>query len=112
MAVEVITHPLTGTCFWCKISRLRQYRTATALKVIIDEMPVVWRGAKPFVSSLLESYWPEVELPSNGLGSAISLKIPTFGYVADPSELFALARGWVITKRTLGGVDGFVRVTF
>ena len=20
-----ITHPLTGTCFWCKISRLRQY---------------------------------------------------------------------------------------
>src|SRR5215211_4120635 len=53
---DVITHPLAGTCFRCKISRLRQYRTAAALKVIINEMPVMRRGAKPFVSSLLESY--------------------------------------------------------
>src|SRR5215212_4902019 len=67
----VITHPLTGTCFWCKISRLRQYRTATALKVIIAEMPVVRRVAKPFCSSLLERYWPEAEHLSNELGFAV-----------------------------------------
>src|SRR4051795_12555249 len=60
-------------------------------------MPVVPRVAKPFGSSLLESYWPEIEDPSNGLGSAVSFKIPAFRYVADRNEIFALARGWVIT---------------
>src|SRR5687768_10884020 len=64
---NVITHPLTSTCFWCKISRLRQYRTATALKVIIAEMPVVRRVAKPFCSPLLERYWSEAEHLSNEL---------------------------------------------
>jgi len=54
------------------------------------------RVAKPFGSSLLESYWPEAEHLSNGLGSAVSFKIPMFGYVADLNELFTLARGWVI----------------
>src|SRR6185295_16402023 len=92
----VITHPLGGTCFGREISRLRQYQTATALKVMIGEMSVVPRVAKPFGSSLLESYWPEAEHLSNGLGSAVSFKIPMFGYVADLNELFTLARGWVI----------------
>ena len=68
---------------------------------MIGEMSVVPRVAKPFGSSLLESYWPEVEHPSNGLGSAVSFKIPTFRYVADLNELFALARGWVIAHRAL-----------
>ena len=65
---------------------------------MISEMSVVPRVAKPFGSSLLESYWPEVEHPSNGLGSVVSFKIPTSDYVADLSELFALARGWVIAS--------------
>ena len=52
----VITHPLAGTCFRRLISRLRQYRTATVLKVIIGAMPVVRRVAKPFWSSLPERY--------------------------------------------------------
>src|SRR5215211_2636554 len=69
--MAVITHPLTGTCFWCKLSRLRQYRTATALKVIIAEMPVVRRVAKPFCSPLLERYWSEAEHLSNELGFAV-----------------------------------------
>src|SRR3954468_3604759 len=69
--LRVITHPLTGTCFWCKISRLRQYRTATALRVNIVEMPVVRRVAKPFCSSLLERYWSEAEHLSNELGFAV-----------------------------------------
>ena len=63
---------------------------------MIGEMSVVPRVAKPFGSSLLESYWPEAEHLSNGLGSAVSFKIPMFGYVADLNELFTLARGWVI----------------
>ena len=63
---------------------------------MVGEMSVVPRVAKPFGSSLLESYWPEVEHLSNGLGSAVSFKIPIAGYVADFNELFALARGWVI----------------
>ena len=71
MSAHVITHPLTGTCFWCKISRLRQYRTATELIVIITEMPVVRRVAKPFCSSLLERYWSEAEHLSNELGFAV-----------------------------------------
>ena len=79
--------------------RLRQYRTATALKVMIGEMPVVRRVAKPFGSFLLESYWPEIEHPSNRLGSAVSFKIPAFRYVAGLNELFTLARGWVITQK-------------
>ena len=66
-------------------------------------MSVVPRGAKPFGSSLLESYWPEAEHLSNGLGSAVSFKIPMFGYVADLNELFTLARGWVIALRRLSG---------
>ena len=64
---------------------------------MIGEMSVVPRVAKPFGSSLLESYWPEVEHLSNGLGSVVSFKIPTSRYVADLNELFALARGCVIT---------------
>ena len=64
---------------------------------MIGERSVVPRVAKPFGSSLLESYWPEAEHLSNGLGSAVSFKIPMFGYVADLNELFTLARGWVIT---------------
>ena len=67
----VITHPLAGACFRCKISRLRQYRTATALKVIIAEAPVVRQVAKPFWPSLLERYSSEAEHLSNELGSAI-----------------------------------------
>ena len=63
---------------------------------MIGERSVVPRVAKPFGSSLLESYWPEAEHLSNGLGSAVSFKIPMFGYVADLNELFTLARGWVI----------------
>ena len=74
---------------------------------MIGEMSVVPRVAKPFGSSLLESYWPEAEHLSNGLGSAVSFKIPMFGYVADLNELFTLARGWVIaafsTRRAAGG---------
>src|SRR5215211_4500605 len=70
-SIAVITHPLAGTCFWCKISRLHQYGTATALKVIIGEMPMVRRVAKPVWSSLLERYWPETEHLSNELGSAV-----------------------------------------
>ena len=66
---------------------------------MIGAMSVVPRGAKPFGSSLLESYWPEAEHLSNGLGSAVSFKIPMFGYVADLNELFTLARGWVIAHR-------------
>ena len=66
---------------------------------MIGEMSVVPRVAKPFGSSLLESYWPEAEHLSNGLGSAVSFKIPMFGYVADLNELFTLARGWVIARR-------------
>src|SRR6185436_14937803 len=77
----------------------------TALKVMIGERSEVPRVAKPFGSSLLESYWPEAEHLSNGLGSAVSFKIPMFGYVADLKELFTLARGWVIasepTERSL-----------
>ena len=65
---------------------------------MIGEMSVVPRVAKPFGSSLLESYWPEAEHLSNGLGSAVSFKIPMFGYVADLNELFTLARGWVIAS--------------
>jgi hypothetical protein len=61
-------------------------------------MPVVRRVAKPFLSSLLERYWPEIEHLSNGLGSAAAFKIPAFRYVPDLKALFALARGWVITK--------------
>ena len=80
------------------------------MKVILDEMPVVRRGAKPFVSSLLESYWPEVEHPSNGLGSTVSFKIPAFRYVADLSELFALVKGWVITK-AVRVAPGFLKLT-
>jgi hypothetical protein len=68
---------------------------------MIGEMSVVPRGAKPFGSSLLESYWPEAEHLSNGLGSAVSFKIPMFGYVADLNELFTLARGWVIAVKRL-----------
>src|SRR4051794_18052624 len=49
----VITHPLPGTCLWCKISGLRQYRAAVALKVIVGEIPVVRPVAKPFWSPLL-----------------------------------------------------------
>ena len=45
------------------------------------------RVAKPFGSSLLESYWPEAEHLSNGLGSAVSFKIPMFGYVADLTRI-------------------------
>src|SRR5437016_737386 len=67
-------------------------------------MPVVPRVAKPFGSSLLESYWPEVEHLSNGLGSAVSFKIPTFRYAADLNELFALAKGWVIARWVSVGV--------
>ena len=63
---------------------------------MIGERSVVPRVAKPFGSSLLESYWPEAEHLSNGLGSAVSFKNPMFGYVADLNELFTLARGWVI----------------
>ena len=71
---------------------------------MIGEMSVVPRVAKPFGSSLLESYWPEAEHLSNGLGSAVSFKIPMFGYVADLNELFTLARGWVIAvKRNILG---------
>jgi len=66
---------------------------------MIGEMSVVPRVAKPFGSSLLESYWPEAEHLSNGLGSAVSFKIPMFGYVADLNELFTLARGWVIAAQ-------------
>src|SRR5689334_14425182 len=66
---------------------------------MIGEMSVVPRVAKPFGSSLLESYWPEAEHLSNGLGSTVSFKIPMFGYVADLKELFTLARGWVIAGR-------------
>ncbi len=65
------------------------------------EDPVRERVATPFGSSLLESYGPEAEHLSNGLGSAVSFKIPTFRYVADLNELFALARGWVIAKDVL-----------
>ena len=65
---------------------------------MIGERSVVPRVAKPFGSSLLESYWPEAEHLSNGLGSAVSFKIPMFGYVADLNELFTLARGWVIAR--------------
>ena len=68
---------------------------------MIGEMSVVPRVAKPFGSSLLESYWPEAEHLSNGLGSAVSFKIPMFGYVADLNELFTLARGWVIARSRL-----------
>ena len=68
---------------------------------MIGEMSVVPRVAKPFGSSLLESYWPEAEHLSNGLGSAVSFKIPMFGYVADLNELFTLARGWVIARQAL-----------
>ena len=68
---------------------------------MIGEMSVVPRVAKPFGSSLLESYWLEVEHPSNGLGSVVSFKIPTSCYVADLNELFALARGWVIAIVTI-----------
>src|SRR3954466_15341402 len=96
--VGVITHPLASTCFWRQISRLGQYRTATTLKVIVGEMPVVRRVAKPFWLSLLERYWPETERRPNGLGSAFRLKIPTFIYVADLTQLFAPTRGWVITS--------------
>jgi len=60
-------------------------------------MPVVRRVPKPFLSSLLERYWPEIEHLSNGLGSAAAFKIPAFRYVPDLKALFALARGWVIT---------------
>src|SRR4051812_42747857 len=60
-------------------------------------MSVVRRVAKRFGSSLLERYWPEIEHLSDGLGSAVSFKIPAFRYVADLKELFALARRWVIT---------------
>ena len=63
---------------------------------MIGEMSVVPRVAKPFGSSLLESYWLEVEHPSNGLGSVVSFKILTSCYIADLNEVFALARGWVI----------------
>jgi len=41
------------------------------LTVIIAEMPVVWRVAKPFWSFLLERYWFEAEHLSNELGSAV-----------------------------------------
>jgi len=58
---------------------------------MIGEMSVVPRVAKPFGSSLLESYWPEAEHLSNGLGSAVSFKIPMFGYVA-PSSFFGEAQ--------------------
>src|SRR5689334_22628677 len=68
---------------------------------MIGEMSVVPRVAKPFRSSLLESYWPEVEHLSNGLGSAVSFKIPASRYVADLNELFALARGWVIAHSVM-----------
>src|SRR5215207_2188529 len=61
-------------------------------------MPVVRRAAKPFWSSLLERYWPETEDPSNELGSTVSFKAPVFSYVTDLARLFALAKGWVITK--------------
>src|SRR4051812_34084362 len=61
--------PLTGTCFRCQISNLRQYRTAATLKVIVGQIPVVRPVAKPFWSPLLERYWPEAEHLSNGLGS-------------------------------------------
>src|SRR3954471_2695630 len=59
MAKTVITHPLTGTCFWCKISRLRQYRTATALKVNIVEMPV--GRMHPGSAALLGLGWGEID---------------------------------------------------
>ena len=72
---------------------------------MIGEMSVVPRVAKPFGSSLLESYWPEAEHLSNGLGSAVSFKIPMFGYVADLNELFTLARGWVIAPRAAQSVS-------
>src|SRR5215210_5266246 len=64
-------------------------------------MPVVRRVPKPFLSSLLERYWPEIEHLSNGLGSAAAFKIPAFRYVPDLNALFALARGWVITPITM-----------
>ena len=73
---------------------------------MIGEMPVVRRVAKPFESFLLESYWPEIEHPSNRLGSAVSFKIPAFRYVAGLNELFTLARGWVITFS-----DGLLAIT-
>src|SRR3954452_11781586 len=65
-------------------------------------MSVVRRVAKRFGSSLLERYWPEIEHLSDGLGSAVSFKIPAFRYVADLKELFALARRWVITHEQYG----------
>jgi hypothetical protein len=68
-------------------------------------MPVVRRVAKPFLSSLLERYWPEIEHLSNGLGSAAAFKIPAFRYVPDLKALFALARGWVITGSGYAGVE-------
>ena len=72
-------------------------------------MSVVPRVAKPFGSSLLESYWPEVEHPSNGLGSVVSFKILTSCYIADLNEVFALARGWVIARtEDSGGQFGAV----
>src|SRR4051812_48663996 len=67
----VITHPLTRTCLRCRISSLRQYRAAVALKVIVGEIPVMRSVARPFWSPLLERYWSEAELLSNGLGSTV-----------------------------------------
>src|SRR3954454_23863347 len=69
--IGVITHPLTRTCLRCRISSLRQYRAAVALKVIVGEIPVVRSVARPFWSPLLERYWSEAELLSNGLGSTV-----------------------------------------
>ncbi len=67
------------------------------LKVIVGEMPVVRRVAKPFWSSLLERYWPEIKHLSKGLEYAVPFKIPALCYVPDLKPLFTLARGWVIT---------------
>src|SRR3954470_6356270 len=70
-SILVITHLLTRTCLRCRISSLRQYRAAVALKVIVGEIPVVRSVARPFWSPLLEPYCSEAELLSNGLGSTI-----------------------------------------
>jgi len=42
-----------------------------AFKVIVGEMPVVRRVAKPLWSSLLGRYWPEAERLLNRLGSVV-----------------------------------------
>src|SRR3954463_9239216 len=89
----VITHPLTRTGLRCRISSLRQYRAAVALKVIVGEIPVVRSVARPFWSPLLERYWSEAELLSNGLGSTVWEKNPPFHHAADLIEIFVSVRG-------------------